>query len=71
VATLSPYKPVVAGEMIATAKIIPFAVAKSVRDLALAAAKQPLVRVAPYRVRQVGIVSTVLLGYRPKSLIRP
>ena len=33
-ATLSAYKPVVAGEMIATVKIIPFAVAKSARDAA-------------------------------------
>jgi molybdenum cofactor cytidylyltransferase len=66
VATLSAYKPVVPGEMIATIKIVPFAVAKSVRDLALAAAKQPLVRVAPYRIRKVGVVSTVLPGVSPK-----
>src|SRR5690242_11377081 len=38
VATLPAYKPVVPGEMIATVKIIPFAVAKSGRDRALAAA---------------------------------
>src|SRR5271169_5318861 len=50
VATLSAYKPVVAGEMIATVKIIPFAVAATARDAALAAAKRPVVRVAPYRV---------------------
>src|SRR6202161_2103576 len=31
-ATLPAYKPVVAGEMIATVKIIPFAVARSARD---------------------------------------
>ena len=36
-ATLPAYKPVVAGEMIATVKIIPFAVAGSARDAALAA----------------------------------
>jgi len=47
VATLSAYKPVVAGEMIATVKIIPFAVAAAARDLALAVAKRPLVRIAP------------------------
>src|ERR1700689_5107043 len=35
VATLSAFKPVVPGEMIATVKIIPFAVAASARDLAL------------------------------------
>ena len=36
-ATLPAFKPVVAGEMIATVKIIPFAVAGSARDAALAA----------------------------------
>ena len=38
-ATLPAYKPVVAGEMIATVKIIPFAVARRVRDAALAVAR--------------------------------
>jgi molybdenum cofactor cytidylyltransferase len=68
VATLSAYKPVVAGEMIATVKIIPFAVAATARDAALAAAKRPVVRVAPYRVRKVGIVSTVLPGLSAKVI---
>jgi len=67
-ATLSAYKPVVAGEMIATVKIIPFAVGAAARDAALAAAKAPLVRVAPYRVRKVGIVSTVLPGLAAKVI---
>ncbi len=67
-ATLSAYKPVVAGEMIATVKIIPFAVAETARDLALAAAKRPLVRVAPYRVHKVGVVSTLLPGLAPKVI---
>jgi molybdenum cofactor cytidylyltransferase len=68
VATLPAYKPVVPGEMIATVKIIPFAVAKAARDLALAAAPQPLVRVAPYRIRKVGVVSTVLPGLSSKVI---
>jgi molybdenum cofactor cytidylyltransferase len=67
-ATLPAYKPVVAGEMIATVKIIPFAVGAAARDAALAAAKEPLVRVAPYRVRKVGIVSTVLPGLAAKVI---
>jgi molybdenum cofactor cytidylyltransferase len=67
-ATLSAYKPVVAGEMIATVKIIPFAVAAAARDLALAAAKQPLVSIAPYRIRKVGVVSTLLPGLSPKVI---
>src|SRR5207245_11201754 len=69
-ATLPAYKPVVAGEMIATVKIIPFAVAGGVRDaaLAVARAKAPLVRVAPYRIRKVGVVSTVLPGLATKVI---
>ncbi len=63
-ATLPAYKPVVAGEMIATVKIIPFAVAGSARDAALAAVRKaaPLIKVAPYRIRKIGIVSTLLPG---------
>ena len=38
-ATLPAFKPVVAGEMIATVKIIPFAVGEAARDAALAAAR--------------------------------
>src|SRR5262245_20413296 len=69
-ATLSAYKPVVAGEMIATVKIIPFAVAGGVRDAAVAVArtKSPLVRVAPYRIRKVGVVSTLLPGLASKVI---
>ena len=67
-ATLPAFKPVVAGEMIATVKIIPFAVAKSARDAALAGVKEPLLRIAPYRVRKVGVVSTLLPGLAPKVI---
>ncbi|HEY6255435.1 MAG TPA: molybdopterin-binding/glycosyltransferase family 2 protein [Xanthobacteraceae bacterium] len=65
-ATLAAYKPVVAGEMIATVKIIPFAVARSARDAALAVARAPLIAVAPYRIRKIGVVSTVLPGLAGK-----
>jgi len=67
-ATLAAYKPVVEGEMVATVKIIPFAVAAGPRDaaLTLAEAAKPMVRVAPYRIRKLGIVSTILPGLSPK-----
>jgi molybdenum cofactor cytidylyltransferase len=66
-ATLAAYAPVVEGEMIATVKIIPFAVDAAARDGALAMARlSPLVRVAPYRLRKVGIVSTLLPGLAGK-----
>jgi molybdenum cofactor cytidylyltransferase len=69
-ATLAAYKPVVEGEMVATVKIIPFAVSATTRDKALTAAEQarPVIRVAPYRVRKLGIVSTLLPGLAPKVI---
>jgi molybdenum cofactor cytidylyltransferase len=69
-ATLPAYKPVVAGEMIATVKIIPFAVAAKARDAALAVARsaRPLVRIAPYRIRKIGVVSTLLPGLAGKVI---
>jgi molybdenum cofactor cytidylyltransferase len=69
-ATLPAFKPVVEGEMIATVKIIPFAVAGSARDRAVEAARkaQPVIRVAPYKVRKVGVVSTLLPGLSPKVI---
>ena len=67
-ATLPAYKPVVAGEMIATVKIIPFAVAREARDAALAGIKGSLLHVAPYRIRKVGVVSTILPGLSSKVI---
>jgi molybdenum cofactor cytidylyltransferase len=69
-ATLAAYKPVVAGEMVATVKIIPFAVAAAHRDAAVAAARRqdPLIRVAPYSIRKVGVISTLLPGIAPKVI---
>jgi molybdenum cofactor cytidylyltransferase len=67
-ATLPAFKPVIEDEMIATVKIIPFAVAGAARDAAVAAAAKakPVIRVAPYTVRKIGIVSTLLPGLSPK-----
>lgn len=69
-ATLAAHKPVVAGEMIGTVKIIPFAVARRQRDAALAVAHEaaPLIRVAPYRIRKIGVVSTLLPGLAAKVI---
>jgi molybdenum cofactor cytidylyltransferase len=69
-ATLAAYAPVVAGKMIATVKIIPFAVAGAARDRAIEAATQakPLVRVAAYRLRRVGVISTLLPGPADKVI---
>jgi molybdenum cofactor cytidylyltransferase len=69
-ATLAAYAPVVEGKMIATVKIIPFAVASAARDRAVAAARsaKPIVRVAPFRIRKVGIISTILPGLADKVI---
>ncbi len=69
-ATLPAFAPVVAGKMIATVKIIPFAVPQAAYEAALAAAEKarPLVRLAPYRIRRLGIVSTVLPGLADKVI---
>src|SRR6266853_593515 len=68
-ATLEAFAPVVAGKMIATVKITPFAVSAAARDAALAVARAAaLARVAPYRIRKVGVVSTVLPGLAGKVI---
>jgi molybdenum cofactor cytidylyltransferase len=69
-ATLAAYAPVVAGKMIATVKIIPFAVSRDARDRALVAARaaKPILRVAPFKIRKVGIISTVLPGLADKVI---
>jgi molybdenum cofactor cytidylyltransferase len=67
-ATLAAYKPVEDGEMIATVKIIPFAVGEDALKAALEAAGKPPVRVAPYKIRKVGVVSTLLPGLADKVI---
>jgi molybdenum cofactor cytidylyltransferase len=67
-ATLAAYKPVVEGEMIATVKLIPFGVEAKLRDAAVAAAGGSAMRIAPYTIKRVGIVSTLLPGLAPKVI---
>jgi len=65
-ATLAAFKPVVEGEMVATVKLIPFGVEAKLRDAAVAAASGCALRIAPYVIKRVGIVSTLLPGLAPK-----
>ncbi len=67
-ATLQAFKPVVEGEMIATVKLIPFGVEAKLRDDAVAVAGKDTLRVAPYIIKKVGIVSTQLPGLAPKVI---
>jgi molybdenum cofactor cytidylyltransferase len=65
-ATLPAFKPVVPGEMIATVKIIPFAVQEAARNAAIEIAKPSFLRVAPYEVKKIGVISTLLPGLAGK-----
>ena len=67
-ATLAAFKPVVEGEMIATVKLIPFGVEGKLRDAAVAAVNGGRMRVAPYTIKRIGIVSTLLPGLAPKVI---
>ncbi|MEW6640108.1 MAG: molybdopterin-binding/glycosyltransferase family 2 protein [Pseudomonadota bacterium] len=67
-ATLPAFKAVVAGEMIGTVKLIPFGVAGRLRDQAVAAVAADTLKVVPYAVKKVGVVSTVLPGLAPKVI---
>jgi molybdenum cofactor cytidylyltransferase len=67
-ATLPAFKAVVTGEMIATVKIVPFGIAADLCVRAVAAAKTGRMGVAPYKIKRVGIVSTLLPGLSPKVI---
>ncbi|WP_029031162.1 molybdopterin-binding protein [Salinarimonas rosea] len=65
VATLPAYAPVVEGEMVATVKIIPYAVPEDALGRAVAAAGQGALRIAPWVRRRIGVVSTLLPALKP------
>jgi len=67
-ATLPAFKAVVSGEMIATVKIVPFGIESALCERAVAAAKTGRMSVAPYKIKRVGIVSTLLPGLAPKVI---
>jgi molybdenum cofactor cytidylyltransferase len=67
-ATLPPMRRVVEGEMIATVKIIPFAVPEDALQRAIGAAEGFKLAVAPFRGMRVGVVSTLLPGLKPSTV---
>ena len=71
-ATVPPYAVVEVGTMVATVKIIPFAVAESVVARAREAARGdgPLLAVAPFAKKRAGLVLTTLPGVREAQLAR-
>ena len=60
-ATLPQFKPVVAGEMVATVKIITYAIGEGRLSQAVEVARgvRGAVRVAPYRLARIGVISTL------------
>ncbi len=69
IATMPPFAPMVEGQMVATIKIIPFAVAERVlREVLTLAAAREAFRMHPYRSLRVGVVQTVLPGIKPSVL---
>jgi len=67
-ATLPPLRAVVEGEMVATVKIIPFAVARAQIDRALTAAMAARLSIAPYLPMKVAMISTLLPGLKPSVI---
>lgn len=68
-ATLSPFAVVAEGQMVATAKIIPFAVAAQALERAVAlAVRTPLLTLAPFRPLRFRMVQTRLAALADKAL---
>ena len=68
-ATLPHHAAVGTGQMVATVKIIPFAVPKSIVDQALAlAGSANALAVHPFEARGVGLIQTILPGLKPSVL---
>jgi molybdenum cofactor cytidylyltransferase len=59
-ATLSPWQVVAKGDMVATVKIIPFAVEAEIFARAMAVLEGPLLSVTPFVLSKVGMISTIL-----------
>jgi molybdenum cofactor cytidylyltransferase len=68
VATLPAFKAVAEGEMVATVKIIPYAVPGATLARACAAAEGPALSVAPFRRLRVGVVSTRLPALKDATI---
>jgi molybdenum cofactor cytidylyltransferase len=70
VATLHPLERVAAGEMLATVKIITFAVAESTLARAVRIAEDASVSVAPFARKRAGLVLTWLAATKPTLLAK-
>jgi molybdenum cofactor cytidylyltransferase len=69
IATLADFAAVTAGEMVATVKIIPFAVPGKLLAAAISEANGA-VRVNPFREKKVAVFSTLLPGLKPATVAK-
>ena len=70
-ATLPPYQAVTTGQMVATIKIIPYAVPRSALDQATDLARRnrpPLLSLHPYRATRIALIQTRLSGIKESVL---
>ncbi|WP_201860587.1 molybdopterin-binding protein [Microvirga soli] len=67
-ATLPAYKPVVAGEMVGTVKIIPYAIPEVLLKQGIERAGRSALRISPYARGRVGVISTALPGLKPSVI---
>ncbi|MFI5011453.1 MAG: molybdopterin-binding protein [Hyphomicrobiales bacterium] len=68
-ATLPAFRAVSAGEMVATVKIIPYAVPRSALDAAIGEGAS-LISVAPYARKRIAAISTMLPGLKPSVVAK-
>ncbi|MFG1276907.1 NTP transferase domain-containing protein [Xanthobacter autotrophicus] len=68
-ATLRDFTPVAAGDMVGTVKIIPYAVPASLVDAARRTSNG-LLAVAPFRLKRVAVISTLLPGFADKVVAK-
>lgn len=70
VATLARFRAVAPGDMVATVKIIPFAVPHATLAAAMTVAGEGAVGVAAFRPLRIGVVSTLLPGLKPSVVAK-
>jgi molybdenum cofactor cytidylyltransferase len=70
VATLPPYRVVTDGDMVATVKIIPFAIPSSALEAALTLSPAEAIAVRPFKPMRIGVVSTTLPGLKASTVAK-
>lgn len=70
IATVAPFDRVEAGQMLATVKVIPFAVSAATVARAAMLAEGGLISVAPFGVKHAGLILTRLPGTKPTVLAK-